>query len=76
MKPCIKRHDPRPAYVHALIGSPAHRHALADLLGLDERTLRNYGNGFTEMPYPVQFMIEASVGISAVRRARKEAGKP
>lgn len=76
MKPCIKRHDPRPEYVRALIGDVPKRLALAEGLGLDERTLRNYASGFTTMPYAVQYLIEASVGISAVRRARKEAGAP
>ena len=64
MKPDASQHDPSPDYLRALVDqSGLSQRAVADLLGVDPRTMRYYlahedGKRRAAAPYCVQYALE------------------
>ena len=62
MKPDASTHDPRPEYLAELIGSTGlSQPALAKVLGVTDKTLRNWLSGRNPFPYTAQFALECLV---------------
>lgn len=62
MKPNAKKYDPRPEYLAELIGSTGMTQPqLSLILGVNEKTLRNWLSGRNPFPYTAQFALECLV---------------
>jgi DNA-binding transcriptional regulator YiaG len=62
MKPDASTYDPRPEYLAELIGSTGlSQPALAKVLGVTDKTLRNWLSGRNPFPYTAQFALECLV---------------
>jgi transcriptional regulator with XRE-family HTH domain len=62
MKPNAENYDPRPEYLAELIGSTGlSQAALGQLLGVTDKTLRNWLSGRNPFPYTAQFALECLV---------------
>ncbi len=62
MKPDASQYDPRPEYLAELIGSTGlSRPELAEILGVTDKTLRNWLTGRNQFPYLAQFALECLV---------------
>ena len=62
MKPDASNYDPRPEYLAELVGSTGlSQPALGRLLGVNEKTLRNWLSGRHPYPYTAQFALECLV---------------
>lgn len=62
MKPNAAEYDPRPEYLAELVGSTGlSQPALGRLLGVNEKTIRNWLSGRNPFPYSVQFALECLV---------------
>jgi len=59
MAPDSKKHNPNPDYLRDLLEKAGlSQRAAAKIIGVKERTFRNYLADGTECPYPVQFCLE------------------
>ncbi len=62
MKPDASQYDPRPEYLAQLIGSTGlTQPQVAKLLGVTDRTVRQWLSGKRTFKYPVQFALEVLV---------------
>jgi DNA-binding transcriptional regulator YiaG len=62
LKPDVKQHNPDVQYINDLIDSTGLTQiALANLLGVDDRTVRRWQRGDVTVPYLVQFALESLV---------------
>ena len=62
MKPDASQYDPRPEYLAELIGSTGKTQTeLAEILGVTDKTLRNWLSGRNLFPYTAQFALECLV---------------
>jgi len=62
MKPDASTYDPRPESLAELIGSTGlSQPALAKVLGVTDKTLRNWLSGRNPFPYTAQFALECLV---------------
>jgi len=62
MKPNASDYNPDPQYISDLIGSTGlTQKALADLLGVDVRTIRRWKSGEVTVSYTDQFALEVLV---------------
>jgi transcriptional regulator with XRE-family HTH domain len=68
--PDASRHNDSPAYLRQLIESTRLSQAeVAQVIGVDARTLRRHLLGETRISYPVQFAVEClAASITAARR--------
>ena len=64
MKPDAKKHNPDPQYLRDLLKAAGlTQRGAATVIGISERTFRDYlnGNNSSKAPYPVQFALESLV---------------
>jgi DNA-binding transcriptional regulator YiaG len=62
MKPDAANYDPRPEYLAELIGSTGlSQPALGRILGVTDKSIRNWLSGRNPFPYTVQFALECLV---------------
>jgi len=62
VKPDASQYDPRPEYLAELIGSTGKTQTeLAEILGVTDKTLRNWLSGRNPFPYTAQFALECLV---------------
>ena len=62
MKPDASTYDPRPEYLAELVASTGlSQPALGLLIGVTDKTLRNWLSGRNPFPYTAQFAIECLV---------------
>jgi DNA-binding transcriptional regulator YiaG len=62
MKPDASQYNPDPKYLAELIGSTGlSQPALGQILGVTDKTLRNWLSGRNPFPYTAQFALECLV---------------
>ncbi len=62
MKPDASQYDPRPEYLAELVGSTGlSQAALGRVLGVTDKSIRNWLSGRNPFPYSIQFALECLV---------------
>jgi len=62
VKPDASQYDPRPEYMAELVDSTGlSQPKVAELIGVTDRTLRNWLSGRNPFPYTAQFALECLV---------------